>query len=42
VFECVRDKCLGPHGFSLTVFQGCWDLVMGDLEGFSFFLMGLL
>ncbi|GMQ04499.1 hypothetical protein CsSME_00049896 [Camellia sinensis var. sinensis] len=31
VFECERDKAPGPDGFSLAVFQDCWEVVKGDL-----------
>lgn len=31
MFECERDKALGPDGFSMVVFQDCWEIVKGDL-----------
>ena len=31
VFDCERDKFPGPDGFSLAVFQDCWDIVKNDL-----------
>lgn len=41
VFECVRDKFLGPHGFSVIVFQDCWDWSREILKGFSDFSNGI-
>jgi hypothetical protein len=28
-----RDKALGPDGFSLALFQDCWDVIKIDLMG---------
>ncbi|XP_062075994.1 uncharacterized protein LOC133780136 [Humulus lupulus] len=31
VFDCSRDKALGPDGFSLAVFHSNWDVIKDDL-----------
>jgi hypothetical protein len=34
VVKCMnRDKALGPDGFSLALFQDCWDVIKIDLMG---------
>jgi hypothetical protein len=27
----VEDKALGPDGFSMVVFQSCWDILKQDV-----------
>ena len=29
--DCCRDKSLGPDGYSLVVYQDCWDILKQDL-----------
>lgn len=31
VFYCKRDKAPRTDGFSMTVFQDCWEVMKGDL-----------
>ncbi|CAL8998321.1 unnamed protein product, partial [Prunus brigantina] len=31
VFDCGTDKLPGPDGFSMLLFQSCWDIVKEDL-----------
>ncbi|KAJ9688894.1 hypothetical protein PVL29_014511 [Vitis rotundifolia] len=31
IFQLDRDKASGPDGFTITVFQDCWDVVKEDL-----------
>ena len=35
IFNCDRDKSPGSDGFTMALYQGCWDTVKDDL--FSFF-----
>ncbi|RVW27814.1 putative mitochondrial protein [Vitis vinifera] len=36
IFQLDRDKAPGPDGFTIAVFQECWDVIKEDLkEGFS-------
>ena len=41
VFECEKDKALGPDGFIMTLFQDCWEV--GFLNVFvEFFQSGVV
>ncbi|KAM1060262.1 hypothetical protein TB1_024191 [Malus domestica] len=31
VFDCGNDKSPGPDGFSLQMFQSCWDILKADI-----------
>ncbi|RVW77224.1 Transposon TX1 uncharacterized 149 kDa protein [Vitis vinifera] len=31
IFQLDRDKALGPDGFTIAVFQECWDVIKEDL-----------
>ena len=31
IFQLDRDKAPGPDGFTITVFQDCWDVIKEDL-----------
>ncbi|KAJ9708595.1 hypothetical protein PVL29_000566 [Vitis rotundifolia] len=31
IFQMDRDKALGPNGFTIAVFQDCWDVIKEDL-----------
>ena len=31
IFQLDRDKALGPDGFTIAVFQDCWDVIKEDL-----------
>ena len=31
IFQLDRDKASGPDGFTITVFQDCWDVIKEDL-----------
>ena len=31
VFQLNRDKTQGRDGFSMTLYQECWDVIKGDL-----------
>ena len=30
IFQLDRDKVLGPDGFTIAVFQDCWDVIKED------------
>ena len=31
IFKLDKDKALGPDGFTIAVFQDCWDMIKEDL-----------
>ena len=31
IFQLDKDKALGPDGFTIAVFQDCWDVIKEDL-----------
>ena len=31
IFQLDRDNALGPDGFTIAVFQNCWDVIKEDL-----------
>ena len=31
IFQLDRDNASGPDGFTIAVFQNCWDVINGDL-----------
>ena len=31
IFQLDRDKVLGSDGFTIAVFQDCWDVIKDDL-----------
>ncbi|KAF5937757.1 hypothetical protein HYC85_025263 [Camellia sinensis] len=31
IFDCERDKTPDPDGFSMAIFQDCWEVMKGDL-----------
>ena len=31
IFQLDGDKALGPDGFTIAVFQDCWDVIKEDL-----------
>ena len=31
IFQLDRDKASGPDGFTIAVFQDCWDVIKEDL-----------
>ena len=31
IFQLDRDKAPGPDGFTIVVFQDCWDVIKDDL-----------
>ena len=31
IFQLDRDKAPGPDGFTIAVFQDCWDVIKEDL-----------